>query len=291
MKVWFYCTASLIEIFKSLFDFCFCVEQFFQLCTLVVDKFFGRLGDKALIGKFSACTGNFADHAIELFFKARLLLVEVDELDETDRGAGGFGRESAAGIPLFDFLPARNLVMAARAMVELFSDHGDRTNRGRARIRFIRKRLGDEAFLKLYREYYGRLDPADYPAPPAVPHDWPLAGRRKTFDAVPEPDSEEYRKWRAAAVRPTRFGADTATVTLFVPRGVLSPDEFAAVADLISDFGLPAVRLTFEQNIVLPVVSAAALPPLCSYAGAPLIKQGTVRSLCEHKSACPLLYG
>lgn len=177
-------------------------------------------------------------------------------------GAGGFGRESAAGIPLFDFLPARNLVMAARAMVELFSDHGDRTNRGRARIRFIRKRLGDEAFLKLYREYYGRLDPADYPAPPAVPHDWPLAGRRKTFDAVPEPDSEEYRKWRAAAVRPTRFGADTATVTLFVPRGVLSPDEFAAVADLISDFGLPAVRLTFEQNIVLPVVSAAALPHL-----------------------------
>lgn len=79
---------------------------------------------------------------------------------------------------------------------------------------------------------------------------------------MPEPDSEEYRKWRAAAVRPTRFGADTATVTLFVPRGVLSPDEFAAVADLIADFGLPAVRLTFEQNIVLPVVSAAALPHL-----------------------------
>ena len=79
---------------------------------------------------------------------------------------------------------------------------------------------------------------------------------------MPEPDSEEYRKWRAAAVRPTRFGADSATVTLFVPRGVLSPDGFAAVADLISDFGLPAVRLTFEQNIVLPVVSAAALPHL-----------------------------
>ena len=40
-------------------------------------------------------------------------------------GGGGFGRESTTGVKLFDFLPAEKIVPAARAMVELFSDHGD----------------------------------------------------------------------------------------------------------------------------------------------------------------------
>lgn len=177
-------------------------------------------------------------------------------------GGGGFGRESAAGVKLFDFLPARNLAAAARAMIELFDEHGDRSNRGRARIRFIRKRIGDEAFVSLYREYYAKTDPAAYLELPEISADWPLGTLHKEFEAAPEPDDPEYRRWLKIAVRPTRFGDDTVQVTLFVPRGVLTPDEFAAVAALVEGFGVPAVRLTFEQNIVLPVLSKSALPHL-----------------------------
>ena len=177
-------------------------------------------------------------------------------------GAGGFGRESTAGIRLFDFLPAGHIAAAARAMVDLFSDHGDRQNRGKARVRFIRKRMGDEEFARLYHEYYAKLDPESYPPLPEIGRDWPLAAKRKEFGTVPEPDDPEYRRWREIAVRPTRFGADTAQVTLFLPRGVMSPEEFTQVVDLVKAFGVPAIRLTFEQNFVLPVLSATALPHL-----------------------------
>ncbi len=177
-------------------------------------------------------------------------------------GAGGFGRESAAGVRLFEFLPARDIAAAARAMVELFDEHGDRSNRGKARIRFIRKRIGDEEFVRLYQEYYAKTDPAAYPELPEISADWPLGTLHKEFEAAPEPDDPEYRRWLTIAVRPTRFGEDTAQVTLFVPRGVLTPDEFAALAALVEGFGVPAVRLTFEQNIVLPVLSKSALPHL-----------------------------
>ena len=178
-------------------------------------------------------------------------------------GGGGFGRESTTGVKLFDFLPAEKIVPAARAMVELFSDHGDRTNRNRARIRFIVKRLGETEFIRLYHEYYDRIDAASYPVPPEFPADWPHGSCCKEFEADRSCDADpEFTAWRDIAVRPTRFGADIVAVTLFIPRGVLSPEEFAMLTGLVEDFGLPVVRLTFEQNIILPALHVSALPHL-----------------------------
>ena len=193
----------------------------------------------------------------------------VAATDETGRrgfavyGGGGFGRESTTGVQLFDFLPAEKIVPAARAMVELFSDHGDRTNRNRARIRFIVKRLGETEFIRLYHEYYDRIDAAAYPVPPEFPADWAHGKAVKRFEADNSFDADSgFAAWRRIAVAPTRFGADTVAVTLFVPRGVLSPEEFAAMTGVIEEFGLPAIRLTFEQNVILPALHVSALPHL-----------------------------
>lgn len=178
-------------------------------------------------------------------------------------GGGGFGRESTTGVRLFDFLPAEKIVPATRAMVELFSEHGDRTNRNRARIRFIVKRLGEAEFCRLYHEYYDKIDAGAYPVPPEFPADWAYGKTVKRFEADNSLDADpEFVAWRRIAVAPTRFGADTVAVTLFVPRGVLSPEEFAAMVGVIDAFGLPAVRLSFEQNVILPALHVSALPHL-----------------------------
>lgn len=178
-------------------------------------------------------------------------------------GGGGFGRESTTGVPLFDFLPAEKIVPAARAMVELFSEHGDRTNRNRARIRFIVKRLGEAEFIRLYHEYYDKIDAGAYPVPPEFPADWAYGKTVKRFEADNSLDADpEFAAWRRIAVAPTRFGADVVAVTLFVPRGVLSPEEFAAMTGVIETFEVPAVRLTFEQNVILPALHRSALPHL-----------------------------
>lgn len=178
-------------------------------------------------------------------------------------GGGGFGRESTTGVPLFDFLPAEKIVPAARAMVELFSEHGDRTNRNRARIRFIVKRLGEAEFIRLYHEYYDKIDAGAYPVPPEFPADWAYGKTVKRFEADNSLDADpEFAAWRRIAVASTRFGADVVAVTLFVPRGVLSPKEFAAMTGVIETFEVPAVRLTFEQNVILPALHSSALPHL-----------------------------
>ena len=59
-------------------------------------------------------------------------------------------------------------------------------------------------------------------------------------------------------MRPTRFGADRVAVTVYIPRGVLSPEEFLKLGGVFAEFGIPAVRLTFEQNILVPALHVSA---------------------------------
>ena len=175
-------------------------------------------------------------------------------------GGGGFGRESTVGVKLFDFLPAGKIAYAARAMVELFSDHGDREHRNMARIRFIVKRLGKEAFVALYHEYYEKFRGETYPEVGEPAADWSFGTapvREFAPDASLDGDAA-FRRWRALAVRPTRFGADRVAVTVYIPRGVLSPEEFLRLGGVFAEFGIPAVRLTFEQNILVPALHVSA---------------------------------
>ena len=67
-------------------------------------------------------------------------------------GAGGLGGGPIVSIKLVDFIPASEVLYHVQAMKELFEDEGDRTNKHKARIRFILKRLGDEEFKARYLE-------------------------------------------------------------------------------------------------------------------------------------------
>jgi sulfite reductase beta subunit-like hemoprotein len=55
---------------------------------------------------------------------------------------------------LFDWLPAADALPLAAATIRVFAAHGDRTNRGKARLRHVRERMGDEAFSRLIREAF-----------------------------------------------------------------------------------------------------------------------------------------
>lgn len=183
-------------------------------------------------------------------------------------GAGGLGKNPASAIPLLDFLPAAQLVHAARAAVELFSENGNRKNRGEARLRFLRRAWGDEKFRASYRDYFEKsLRENAFPAPPKFPQrDFRATFPNVNFDAVSAPFSDaeraEFDAWKRFALAPTRFGDDFVSVEIFVPDGRLTPDEFELFAELVEWTGTPLVRLTFAKTALLPAVPARALPAL-----------------------------
>jgi sulfite reductase beta subunit-like hemoprotein len=173
---------------------------------------------------------------------------------------GGLGRDSSVGICLIEFLPVERLVEVAFAMISLFHDHGDRTNRNHARLRFLLKRIGSEEFRKLYADYYAATEVAE---PLSVQmRDYSIDGLRERFLPAPlgvtaDPD---YVRWVAVAVSPTRLGDWVKSVRLFVPYGNLTASTVRTIAKIASEAGSTRVRLLASQDILIPVASASSLP-------------------------------
>lgn len=72
-------------------------------------------------------------------------------------GAGGLGNASSASIILEEFIKKEEVLYHVEAMKQLFYNHGDRTNKAKARIRHILKREGEENFRKMYQNYLNEL--------------------------------------------------------------------------------------------------------------------------------------
>ncbi len=177
---------------------------------------------------------------------------------------GGMGRESAVGVRLTDFLPAEQALRAAVALIALFHDHGDRANRNQARLRFVLKRLGPEAFQRLYLEYYAAakaplLRVAE--AAPGLPPEFAACAARFGVAEIAVA-ADGFAHWERFAVLPTRFGDAAVSVRLFVPYGNLTAGQLRRVAALATEFGAPRVRLLPTQDMLLPYVPRVSLRAL-----------------------------
>ena len=64
---------------------------------------------------------------------------------------GGLGPNPQVGIKIEDFIRDDEIFEVAEAVKRLFDEHGDRSNRHRARLRYVVARLGPEEFPNLYK--------------------------------------------------------------------------------------------------------------------------------------------
>ena len=67
-------------------------------------------------------------------------------------GGGGFGGNPRVALKLSDFIEDKDVLYYAKAMKEVFEKDGDRSNKHKARIRYIVTRLGEEKFIQLFNE-------------------------------------------------------------------------------------------------------------------------------------------
>lgn len=100
--------------------------------------------------------------------------------------AGSLGPIPATGIPFADFVPPGDVLPLALAAIKLFATNGDRQNRNKARLRHVRQRLGDQAFVELLqREWESAKSSQDWPA---IQLTTPLALNAQTTLTFPNGD-------------------------------------------------------------------------------------------------------
>ncbi len=181
---------------------------------------------------------------------------------------GGLGRTPMIGKTLRSFLPKRRLLAYLEAILRVYNEFGRRDNLYKSRIKILVHTLGVEKMREAVESEF------------AVMEEGPLALPAATIAAIaahfappayplPEPD-EEAALGRALAAEPalarwarrnvtTHRAPGHAIVTVSLkppgrPPGDASAAQMELLADLAERYSLGEIRVTHEQNLVLPHV-------------------------------------
>ena len=71
--------------------------------------------------------------------------------------AGGLGGGARPALKIEEFIEASESLYYVQAVKELFEKEGDRTNRHKARLRFVLNRLGEDNFVELFNKYLQKV--------------------------------------------------------------------------------------------------------------------------------------
>jgi sulfite reductase beta subunit-like hemoprotein len=177
--------------------------------------------------------------------------------------AGGLASMPRSGLCVHEAWPARDILTPMLAVIDFFQEHGNRKVRSKARIKHVLRKLGDQAFLELYRGYLAKVQ-ADPPPELDIPVD--LHARKDVWHYARPTDAASvasgFAAWASTCVRETRL-AGKVFVTLRLDRGgELTPQNLRDLATLTETYGAGVLYFTPQQNAMLRAVGVERLPEL-----------------------------
>ncbi len=149
--------------------------------------------------------------------------------------AGITGHEQFASDTGFIIKPSDSVAVAA-AIIRVFNEHGDRTNRKKARLKYLIDRWGIPKFMEEVEKKLAfplqQLPPGDcQPPSPPIPH-----GHIGVYK-----QSQPGRNYIGVAM----------------PVGTMKTRQMRRLADLAQNYGSGTVRLTVWQNLLIPDIPDA----------------------------------
>jgi sulfite reductase (NADPH) hemoprotein beta-component len=221
-----------------------------------------------------AITGAVEDRAVIRAHDIGLQLVEHEgRIAFKVFVGGGLGRTPIIGQELMDRLPAEDLLPYLEAVLSVYNLAGRRDNKYKARIKITVGAMGidalrarvDEAFQRLRAVFNGQDlavlgDIQKNFAPPRYVE----RSQDNYFDAL---DSDaDFREWVERNVSPHKHPS-YASVTISLKGhgdtpGDATSDQMRAIADVAEHFAHDELRISHEQNIVLPHVAQGDLPAI-----------------------------
>jgi sulfite reductase (NADPH) hemoprotein beta-component len=184
---------------------------------------------------------------------------------------GGMGRTPYIAQEISEFVEKDDILAFMEAVMRVYNEQGRRDNIYKARIKILTNALGIEEMrrqvmrefeeikragrLQLPREELDRI--TAYFAPPAF--------ETALSDAMPQA-GKDFAEWIKSNVHQHRApGYAIATITLKTPGqvpGDATADQMDTIAELMDRFSIGEVRVTHEQNLVLPHVRKKDLPAI-----------------------------
>jgi sulfite reductase (ferredoxin) len=174
--------------------------------------------------------------------------------------AGGLGAQPFLANAVHEFLPEDQLIPFTESVLRVFDRYGERTNRNKARLKYLVQKLGLEEVLRLVAEERiankvktFKIDINTVPQPTL-----PL---EQEFGAVEILNESHYKHWLATNVIEQKQ-AGFYGVYVKVQVGDIKTDKARAFVDAIRLYVADEIRITQNQGLLLKFVRKEALPSL-----------------------------
>ena len=229
---------------------------------------FQFLGRKFKIG----ITGSPNDRAVVKAHDVGLRMVEKDgEIGFEVIVGGGLGRTPMVGKVIRDFLPQPDLLPYLESVLSVYNVLGRRDNKYKARIKITVQENGIDKIRELvearFEERRHEFDGTDQALLAEIKTHFAApqfrSGDTSAYDATYSADPV-FRAWADTNLAEHR-NADHAIVTVSIKAhgqtpGDASGGQMRVLADLAEEFGYDELRISHQQNVILPHVHKSDLP-------------------------------
>jgi sulfite reductase (NADPH) hemoprotein beta-component len=187
---------------------------------------------------------------------------------------GGLGRTPILSEVLKDDLPWQHILSYLEAVLRVYNRHGRRDNKYKARIKILVKTIGIEAFseevdrewqliksgpAELTSDEYQRVEQYFKPETYAISSSNELdeyhdhLKNDASFNRWVTQNTHQHKQHDyLSVVISTKYSADS-------PPGDVNASQMRAVADYAKQYGFGEIRITHEQNLVLPDIKKSDL--------------------------------
>ncbi|TPN85909.1 HEPN domain-containing protein [Aquimarina algicola] len=170
---------------------------------------------------------------------------------------GGLGSQPRHADELYSFLPSDKIIPLMEGVLRIFDRHGERKSRAKARMKFLLKDVGLEAFKELVEAEQNAIeqktvviDADAYNVSIPVSVEAP---------AVEIKDQQAFETWKSTNVMAQKQEGYVA-IGIKVLLGDFYTDKARLLADLVENYAAGEIRLSLRQNILIPYVKEDLVP-------------------------------
>lgn len=172
--------------------------------------------------------------------------------------AGGLGSQARLADTLFEFIEADKIIPVTEAVLRVFDRHGERSKRAKARLKFLIKDIGLDAFVQFVEEEQKALS-AKTVTIDTSGFDTTIAISNIEIPSVEIEDQKAFDVWKATNVIEQKQDGFSA-IGIKIHLGDFYTDKARILADLIKKYAGNEIRLSLRQNILIRHVKNELLP-------------------------------
>ncbi|MDT0645404.1 HEPN domain-containing protein [Zunongwangia sp. F260] len=171
---------------------------------------------------------------------------------------GGLGSQPRHADVLYEFIEADKIISLIEGVLRVFDRYGERAKRMKARMKYLVKDLGKDAFMELVAEQNTALSKKE---PNIEIEKFEAAPPLKEVEvpSVEIEDQKDFELWKSTNVLPQKQKGLFA-VGIRVPLGDFYTGGARKLADLVKKYAGNEIRLTLRQDILIRHVREEFLP-------------------------------